>query len=345
VFWKNGLLILAAVALGSTAASASSFVFTCDASIDLTAAGTCAYLNSTVAGYYTSTFSNVNVNIYIRMGITGLGSSTSGFLNLINYSAYRSDLITTASNDAVDTAAKASLPGAEPALFNSGQVEVTSALGAALGISNANLLGTTTSNTSCHPGAAGCYNGIITITTPANLSSETGGQQSLYWDQLGGSQPALSYDFYSIVQHEADEILGTSSCVSTSSSLTEGCGGNNVGAVDLFRYNAGTRVFIDSTTGAYFSFNGGVSNGANGAVYNTSANGQDYADFASNCAFVQDATGCLGQKLNITTDGNAEINILNAIGYNLTPTPEPGTWLTVLAGMSALAIRRLRARR
>jgi hypothetical protein len=72
---------------------------------------------------------------------------------------------------------------------------------------------------------------------------------------------------------------------------------------------------LSTTPGAYFSYNGGATKGAGGAVYNTLANGNDYADFSSACAFVQDATGCLGLDLNINTDGDAEINILDAVGY------------------------------
>jgi hypothetical protein len=333
--------------------------YTCDATIDGTQAGTCAYLNSITAGLYKSTFSNANASIYIQMGITGLGSSTQYF-NYMSYSNYRSALITDSSGDAVDTGATASLPSSEPALYSGGQVEITGAIGQALctavgsvqcaadGITSGptgDLTGITSTGGSCNLGTAGCYNGVITITTPANLLSETG-NQGLYWDQTGGSQPALDYDFYSIVEHETDEILVTSSCISTSNSLADVCGGSDPSAVDLFRYNAGALVLISTTPGAYFSYNGGVSNGvSNGSTYNTLANGDDYADFATNCTNVQDATGCLGAALNITTDGGAEKNILDAVGFNLatTATPEPATF--GLLGASLLALGAARARR
>ena len=41
-------------------------VFTGDANIDATAAGTCNTLNPSIAGLYNSTFSNVNASIYIQ---------------------------------------------------------------------------------------------------------------------------------------------------------------------------------------------------------------------------------------------------------------------------------------
>jgi hypothetical protein len=336
------LLFLAAMTFGVSFASAGIITYTCDPTIDATMAGTCAYLNTVVAGNYNSTFTNANSNIYIQMGITSLGSSTSGFLNLIPYATYRADLAATARGNAVDATALASLPAMEPPLYSGGQIEVTSALGAALGISNSDLFGTTASGAICHPGTAGCYNGIITITTPANLSSATGGTQFLFWNQTGGSQPSNAYDFYTVVEHETDEVLGTSSCITTGGGvLADGCGTSNAAAVDLFRYSgSGSRVFISQTPGAYFSYDGGATNGAAGAAYNTLANGEDYADFATNCAHVQDATACLGTAFDITDDGGAEINILDAVGYNtaVSATPEPATMVLLGAGLAFLGV-------
>ena len=123
--------------------------------------------------------------------------------------------------------------------------------------------------------------------------------------------------------------------------LSDGCGGNgNPSAVDLFRYNSAESLALNSACiGAstcagnpYFSYNGGTSNGnPNGNLYNPTANGNDYADFVANtCGVgpynVQDGTGCAGANPSIGTDGGAEINILDAVGYNLNNTssvPEP----------------------
>ena len=63
---------------------ATGITYTCDASIDAAQPGTCNWLKTVVAGYYNQTFSNANASIYIQMGSSGLGSSTSGFLNLIS---------------------------------------------------------------------------------------------------------------------------------------------------------------------------------------------------------------------------------------------------------------------
>jgi hypothetical protein len=340
------------MAFGAALASAGTVSYTCDTTINATPAGTCAYLNSTTAGLYSSTFSNANASIYIKMGITGLGSSTVGSYNDLSYSTYLSDLTATASADTVDVHALTALNSKDTAVYGTGIVVITSALGEALGVPNSSLAGTTASGVSCTIGTGGCYNGIITITTPANLFTDTG--QFLYWDQTGGIIGANAYDFYSIVEHETDEILGTSSCISTQGlSLTNPCNFLGVGtpsAVDLFRYSATTGTLLpdsslSTTSGAYFSYNGGLTNGVpDGAVYNTLANGNDYADFAAYCQNVQDATGCLGSIQNIS---GGEINILDAVGYNLNSgpeTPEPGTMALFGAGFAALAVYRRRRR-
>ena len=75
------------------------------------------------------------------------------------------------------------------------------AVGSGLG-----LLGIQT-NKLLQSGNAGCYNAIITITNDPGIT--------LYYDNVGGPEPAGAYDFYTTVEHEADEVLGTSSCVST----------------------------------------------------------------------------------------------------------------------------------
>ena len=326
---------LLAVVFATAQAFASGLSFTCAANIDTTVAGTCAALNGTIAGLYSSTFTNADASIYIQYGSTGLGSNDQ-YYNTVSYSGYRNALISNAAGANDITAVGTLPPNSNPVVSGNG-VAVTSALDAALGLSGA--IGITISDTSCSIGGANCYNDIITISDTAPLYYRS------------GTQAGNQYDFYSVVEHEVDEALGTSSCLTTTSgspAVSIGCTnfGTGVGAADLFRYaSAGVRSYLSTANGslAYFSINGGTTNIA---AYNNSPNGSDYGDWSTNCAHIQDAFGCpgAGAGLNITNDGGKEIFVLDAVGYNLTANvPEPGTiglFVSGLMGMAGLSRRR-----
>jgi hypothetical protein len=339
-------------------ANAGTITYTCDPSI---AASTCTYLNTTVAGYYGSTFSNANANIYITYGTTGLGESV-GFPNFITYNQYVAALTANTSQSPVQAAALSALNTYDATAYGGANIEVTSALATALGFPGMTGI-ESDQQTQCTVGTAGCYDEVIVITNDPGTA--------LYYDDQGGTEPTGAYDFYATVQHETDEVLGTSSCIDTgqikpsdaelagriirrivrtvpsvseranpndAGALSDGCGTGIASAVDLYRYSGAGALVLDSslstTPGAYFSYNGGTTNGANGValtpkLYNTLANGNDYADFIAStpdCGTnqaIQDGTGCPGEDagLDILNDGGAEINILNAVGYNLVPAP------------------------
>jgi hypothetical protein len=361
--FRKLLWATAAIALAASHAGAS-LVYTCNSSVDAAEAGTCNYLNTTIAGMYNSTFGNLNADIYVQMGDTALGE---GFLpdNTVSYASYVSALTSLANSDgnAVQLSAVKELGLLDNAVYSGTTVELTGALGTALGL--AAMQGYTAGGVTCLLGASGCYNDVITITTPANLSLNTSNTQFLYWNQQGGTQPSNSYNFYTTVEHETDEALGTASCINTVSNnipptLSSFCNGGESPA-DLFRFSgAATRVngklvpgtlvpdsSLSQVAGAIFSYDGGMTNGANGAVYNTLANSNDYGDFVSSCMYVQDAEGCPGKTFNITTDGG-EINILNAVGFDLKSSPsgapEPGTMGLFGVALAGLGFWRRRRR-
>jgi hypothetical protein len=322
------------------------------------AAATCNYLNTTVADQYSSTFTNANALIYIQYGTTGLAQSQTAF-NTASYSQYTAALAANTAMSSIQIQALAALAANAAGIYGSDTVVLTSPLASALGITDALDPGANVGNgvppgsaSPCTLGTAGCYDGVITVT---NNSSTP-----LYYDNLGGTEAADAYDFYATVEHETDEILGTASCIDTSGTLSNGCevfGPGTPSAVDLFRYSAPGSLVLDSslstTPGAYFSYNGGSTNGAKGIggspkFYNTLANGDDYADFVSSspdCGTnqaVQDAEGCPGEDagLNILNDGGAEINILNAVGFDVpssSATPEPSTLALLGLSLAALA--------
>jgi hypothetical protein len=323
----------------------------------------CSYLNTTVAGLYNSTFTNANASVYIEATNQGLGQSTTGYFNLVTYSAYYTALQAESTD-----AAKAFVPASEPAIFGSGDIEVTSALAQALGITNADhtggdttgIAGTTVSGAVCFtPGSGRCYNGIIYVNDPTDLSSQSGGQGYTY-ESLGGSTNGSTenYDFFAVVEHELDEVLGSASCIDLGNSgTTDGCPGGAASAVDLFRYSSsGVRAFSSQTpTDQYFSANGGTTD-LDGNLYNTTLANEDWADFSQGCEFIQDAEACPStnpatNSYSILNDGpggsvGPEVAIENAVGYDLkttSATPEPGTMALFGAGLAALGFYRRRS--
>ena len=92
-------------------------------------------------------------------------------------------------------------------------------------------------------------------------------------------------------------------------------------------YLSRSAIGLTAAPAAYFSYDGGMSDGANDFLYDTTANGNDYADFLANCPAgplgIQDAQGCPGNEAGrrILNDGGAELNILNAVGLKCRPLP------------------------
>ena len=323
-------------------------VYTCASNV---ATATCNYLNTTVASYYNDTFTNANADVYVQYGDTDLGESEQ-YLNFLTYTQYVTAYGNIPSKSPIQVSAQSALSTYDATPYGSDYVEVTSALGTALGFSGAT--GITTTEAACTIGTSGCYNVIVTVTNNADTP--------LYYDNLGGTEPSDAYDFYAVVEHETDESLGTASCIETTDPLTDPCATDTdetgtPSAVDLFRYSSAGNLVLDSSLstvpGAYFSYNGGTTDGANGIggtpkVYNTLANGADYADYlpsTPNCATneaIQDAYGCPGADggLTILNDGGSEINILTAVGYqvpstsfcttaNPNPNPNPESFVAV----------------
>jgi hypothetical protein len=346
-----------AIAMMAGAPAWATITYSCDPSITTSLGLSCATLNATLDPIYSAAFADANANIYIAVNTNAavsLGESVH-IINGIAYSAYLAGL----KADDPSAPGLASLPSTNP--YGTGLIDVTNSLLYALpatgvtvadGVTGTNLGGSTAPGFSACSGinptgaSSGCYDGIVLVN----------GTSSSLWLRTGGAQGASQYDFYSVVEHETDEVLGTSSCLGNGTGL-DACQGNstpgpnsNVSAADLFRYVCGSsaRSFSDSGN-ACFSVNGGTTDLKQ---YNNLANGDDFGDWATNCANVQDATGCLGPQAGFDHDisPTAEIALLNAAGFSLNSqgTPEPGTFVlvgTALLGAGLLRHRIARARK
>jgi hypothetical protein len=363
---RTGLGLIAALGLFVLPASAGKVTYQCDPnSID---PGLCQALNNTLGSEYAALFENANANIYIQKGSLpdSQVAHNDQFYTTISYSSYYNALKASISGPA-DAVAVASLPVGAPFgnPINPGyQVALTSALDAALGFTGANgcKLGAVKCGGGCtlsSATASTCFDGIITIS-----------DSSLKHFYLGDSEdpPADQYDFFTVVQHETDEILGTGSCIGGGTLLiSPACLNGAVwgtSAADLFRYiGPGLRgfsigpsqsVLLPLGQQAYFSIDGGQTSIA--SLYN-SKDGPDYGDLSTVCQHVQDSIGCrhwpAGNNrvgMDLTNDGGVEIAMLDAMGYQLTSqgkdlsaasvayTPEPSSIDLVSIGFGASAV-------
>lgn len=136
------------------------------------------------------------------------------------------------------------------------------------------------------------------------------------------------YDLFSIACHEIDEVLGTGS----------GIGGNTPSVADVYRYtDTGARTFSTSTLIHTFFAIDGIHGIAEYNQFGRSAG--DWGDWKLNTpAQVQDFQGTPG----VVIDPNNELRLLDVIGYNRAPVPEPASIATLSAGFAAMMVRRKR---
>lgn len=282
-------------------AGTNGIVYTCGPQLQAAAPGVCNTLNSTTAGLYSSTFTNAGASIYVELGNTALGESFWRY-STATYTEYRNALASAATDSNDSTALADSVPASNP--FPGSAVGIQGPLQRALGLPPAAGLGVESNgSTPCNIGAEGCYDGVITISN----------REPLYY-RIGAIAPN-QYDFFTVIEHETDEILGTSSCA-------VGCGRNLIFPADLFRYHSdGTRsLAAGGNASCAASASGNACFSLDGVhmlqQYNNVNNGDDFGDWVTSCVapLVQDAEICAGVA-GVDPSPAAEILVLDAVAY------------------------------
>ena len=301
------LLLGSAIVASAQAAGPSGIIYTCDPNVNALP-GLCNTLNTTTAGLYATTFANANASIYIQFGTSDLGNSFA-FAYSLTYADFRNALQGTLASANDLLAFSASVPATNP-INTTYWVELTNPLFRALGFAPA--MGTQSDGTSCQLTTSGCYDGIITVSSAMQAAG------NLYY-RTGSIKPS-QYDFFSVVEHETDEILGTLSCVGQCSSS----GTTWIAPVDLYRYQSnGTRSYAPGNNSPCTFPNAGNACFSIDGIhmlqqYNNVSSGGDFGDWVPSCPnmLVQNAAACPGIG-GVDISPTAEIEVLDVAGYTL----------------------------
>jgi len=270
-------------------------------------------INSAIS-FYESAFSDpITVSIQFDSMTSGLGQSTTGFVNL-SYSTYLAALKADAStaNDAIANSFLAN-SAANP-VNGATTINVKTANGRAVGLPTNGFVN-------------GSFDGVIGLNT--------------HITDVGSPGTSGQFSLFATVEHEIDEVLGLGSSL-------PGIALGTIFPEDLFRYTStGARSFTtNSAAVAFFSIDGTTDL----AQFDNQNDGGDFGDWQSNplpggaAPRVQDAFATAGAHPTLSLN-SPETIALDVIGYNAaTPNtvPEPATLSLVALAIAAGGFSRRR---
>lgn len=296
-----------------TAVSAHALTITPIYDVSFNSAALQTTVNNALAIYTTNVANNQTIAITFKLDDAISGAESSYTTTDFTYLEYRTALAASSAT-ANDVTVLAGLGlGTNDPVIGGANISVPPALALILGLSG----------------------------TQANYGTVTFNKTTYEANPLG---------FLGTIQHEVNEVLGTASSLPNGKKGVAGALPTTIAPPDLFRFSTnGTRNFTvnatsDATNRAFFRLSSG---GADQQEFNNLPNGGDYADWAATgtngfAPAPQDQAGDSSTFTSMAISP-AELTMLDAIGYNAFPVPEPGT-LVILGAtvLGSLALRRNR---